>query len=89
MTKQEHAELFDSLYYGHDAELKIAGEHYFIEWSNNGIDIFLMVNESGTKVASVCGKDRNDTLTKLFDITIVGDFSINNSFSDIEILDIE
>ena len=48
-----------------------------------------MVNESGTKVASVCGKDRNDTLTKLFDITIVEDFSINNSFGDIEIVDIE
>ena len=78
MTKQEHAELFDLLYYGHDAELKIAGKHYFIEWSNNGIDIFLMVNESGTKVATVFGTDRNDAITNLFVITIVEKLSIKN-----------
>lgn len=89
MTKQEHAELYDSLYYGHDAELKISGQHYFIEWNSTGIDIYLMVNESGTKIASVTGKDRSDTLTKLFDLTIADSHSINNSFNSIEIVDIE
>ena len=31
MTKQEFNELYDSLCYGHDAELTIAGKHYFLE----------------------------------------------------------
>ena len=40
MTKQEFNELYDSLYYGHDAELTIAGKHYFLEWNNAGIELY-------------------------------------------------
>lgn len=89
MTKQEHAELYDSLFYGHDAELILSGQHYFIEWNSTGIDIYLLLNKNGVKIASVTGKDRSDTLTKLFDLTIVDGYSINNSFNSIEIVDIE
>ena len=49
MTKQEFNELQDSLYYGHDAELTIAGKHYFLEWNDAGIERYLMVNGEGTK----------------------------------------
>lgn len=89
MTKQEHTELYDALYYGHDAELEISGQHYFLEWGSTGIDVYLMANTNGTKIASVVGKDRNDTVNKLFGLTIFDDCSINNSFSTIEIVDIE
>ena len=40
MTKQEFNELWDSLYYGHDVELTIAGKHYFVEWNNAGIELY-------------------------------------------------
>ena len=89
MTKQEYADLFNSLYYGHDAELKIAGQHYFVEWNTSGIDIYEMVNGNGTKIASINGKDRNDALSKLFAFTIIENYNLNDSFSDIEIVDIE
>ena len=49
MIKQEFNELYDSLYYGHDAELTIAGKHYFLEWNDAGIELYLMVNGEGTK----------------------------------------
>lgn len=76
MTKQEFADMHDLLYYGHDAELKISGQHYFIEWGNVGIDIFSMKNGNGTKITSINGKDRSDIVDKLFDLRIDRKFII-------------
>lgn len=89
MTKQEFVEMYDLLYYGHDAELIISGQHYFIEWSNVGIDVFFMENGNGTKIASIVGKNRSDAVAKLFDLKIDGNKNLNDSYDDIEIVDIE
>ena len=40
MIKQEFNELYDSLYYGPDAEITISGKHYFLEWNNAGIELY-------------------------------------------------
>ncbi len=89
MTKQEFNELYDSLYYGHDVELIISGKHYFLEWNNDGIEIYLMVNGEGTKISSISAQEKRDILAELFEFMFVEQKNLNNSYSDFEIVDIE
>lgn len=89
MTKQEFNELYDFLYYGHDVELTIAGRHYFLEWSNAGIEIYLMVNGEGTKISSISGLEKRDILAKLFEFMFVEQKNLNSSYTEFEIVDIE
>lgn len=89
MTRQEFNELYDSLYYGHDVELAIFGKHYFLEWNNTGVEIYLMTNGEGVKVSSISELEKSDVLAKLFDFMFVEHINLNNSYTDFEIVDIE
>lgn len=89
MTKQEFNELYDSLYYGHDVELTIAGKHYFSEWNDAGIELYLTVNGEGTKISSISALDKSDILAELFEFMFVEQKNPNNSYADFEIVDIE
>jgi hypothetical protein len=89
MTKQEFYELYDFLYYGHDAELTIAGKHYFLEWNNTGIDLYLMVNGEGTRISSISALEKSDILAELFEFMFAEQKNLNNSYTDFEIVDIE
>lgn len=89
MTKQELAELFDSLYYGHDAELAISDKHYFLEWNGKGIEVYLMDETEWVKIISVDGKDRNDVVCNLFNLRWAENKNLNDFYNDIEIIDIE
>ena len=92
MTKQEFNELYDSLYYGHDVEWTIAGKHYFLEWNNAGIELYWMVNGEGTKISSISALsalDKRDILAELFEFMFVDQKTLNNSYADFEIVDLE
>lgn len=89
MTKQEFTDLYDSLYYGHDAELTLAGKHYFLEWNKTGIEIYLMVNGGGTKIKSITATEKSDILAELFDFMFAGQKNLNNAYADFEIVSIE
>lgn len=89
MTKQEFQELYDLLFYGHDVELTLSGQHYFLEWNKTGIDIFLIHDNTGSKISSISKKHRKDTITTLFDFKLDGYNCLNAAYADIEIVDIE
>ena len=89
MTKQERSELYDSLYYGHDAELKIADQHYFIEWSHIGIDVYAITENIGTKVTAIPMSEKSEMLSKLFEYKFGEKTDLNTSYADIKIVDIE
>ena len=89
MTKQEFAEMQDLLYYGHDVELKISNQHYFIEWNYAGIDVFFMSDGGGKKIMTICGKEKSSIITHLLDLKIDGRKSLNDFYCEIEIVDIE
>ena len=52
MTKIEFNDLFDLLCYGHDADISIIGQRYFLEWCTNGLIIYPMKKDSGQKIIS-------------------------------------
>lgn len=89
MTKQELNDLYDSLYYGHDVELKINERHYFIEWSNVGIDIYDIIEDTGTKIETISCDEKCNILSKLFEYRFDEKTDLNSSYADIEIIDIE
>ena len=89
MTKQEFSELYESLFYGHEAELLISGKRYFLEWINSDIEVYLMDGDDGKKIASITAGERRDTLSELFEYTFDGEKSLNNSYDCFEIIDIE
>ena len=76
-------------YYGHDVELTIAGKHYFLEWNDAGIELYLMVNGEGTKISSISALNKSDILAELFEFMFVEQKNLNNSYADFEIVDIE
>ena len=89
MTKQEQNELYDSLYYCHDAELEISGQHYFIEWGDAGIDVFAITEDTGTKVTAIPMGEKTEMLSKLFEYKFGEKTDLKTSYADIKIVDIE
>lgn len=89
MTKIEFNDLFDSLCYGHDADICIDGQRYFLEWNYNGITIYQMKNDSGQKISEIYGDNKNEIVTKLFDYEFIAGKSINTFYQEFFILDIE
>ena len=89
MTKIEFNDLFDSLCYGHDADISIDGQRHFLEWNYNGITIYLMQNDSGQKISEIYGDNKNEIVTKLFDYEFIAGKSINTFYQEFLVLDIE
>lgn len=88
MTKSEFNDLYDSLYYGHDAELFIKGSKIFIEWNGEKIEIFHVINDMGKKICELSDITKLDTVKMLFDTSIFGK-TLNNNYNEFDILDIE
>ena len=88
MTRNELNDLHESLCYGHDAEIIIGDAKYFIEWNTATLDVFKVCNEVGEKVASFSGNDMFKAVELLFAFSI-DDKTLNDDFSDIQIVDIE
>ncbi len=88
MTKTEFHDLYDSLCYGHDAELLIGANRVFIEWNGEKIELFHVVDNAGNKICELFDSSKFDTVKMLFNISVFGK-TLNNNYSEIEILDIE
>ena len=91
MTKQEFNDLYDSLYYGHDAELEINGQHFFIEWTDVGLEVYALNNNRGIIIASISSDSREkcDVLTELFDFEFIEKRNLYGSYGEMTIVDIE
>ncbi len=89
MNKIEYNDLFDSLSYGHDADLQIAGQRYFAEWNGDAIVVYQMNEDSGVEIASFHGEIKAETVSALFDFCFLPGKSLNNSYQEIMIIDIE
>lgn len=89
MTKSEFNDLFDLLSYGHDADLSVDGQRYFLEWNGNGMTIYKMQGDSGHKIATLCGENKIHIVNDLFDFLFSPGKSLNSSYQEISILDIE
>ncbi len=89
MTKSEFKDLFDLLSYGHDADLSVDGQRYFLEWNGDGITIYKMQGGSGHEIATLCGENKTQIVNDLFDFSFLPSKSLNSSYQDISILDIE
>ena len=88
MTKAEFNDLYDSLCYGHDAELLISGNRVFVEWNGEKIELFHVVGDTGNKLCEFSDTTKPDTVKMLFDTSIFKK-TLNNNCSEIDILDIE
>lgn len=89
MTKNEYKELFDLLSYGHDADLSVAGQRYFLEWNEGGMAIYQMNDDTGDKIATLRGNDKFQVVNELFDFVFALQKTLNASYQEITILDIE
>ena len=89
MTKSECRELFDLLSYGHDADLCVAGQRYFLEWNEGELTIYQMHEDSGHKIAALQGRDKLQVVNELFDFSFAPSKTLNTSYQEITILDIE
>ena len=88
MTKVEFNDLYDSLCYGHDAELLINGNRVFVEWNGEKIELFHVVGDVGNKLCELSDSTKLDTVKMLFQTSIF-DKTLNNNYNEIVILDIE
>lgn len=89
MDKIEYNDLFDSLSYGHDADLQIDGQRFFIEWNEGAIVIYQMKEDLGIEIASFRREIKTETVNELFDFCFLPGKSLNQSYQEITILDIE
>lgn len=89
MTKSEYSDLYNQLLYGHDADLQIEDHRFFVEWNENEILIYHMHEDSGIAVAVLCGETRVEIVKALFEYSFINGKSLNQSYQQITILDIE
>lgn len=89
MTKFEYNDLYDRLVYGHDADLCVENQRFFIEWNKEGITIYQMMVDTGSKVAVLQGDDKTEVVKELFDYPLIHGKCLNNSYQEVSILDIE
>ena len=89
MTKSEYSDLYDQLLYGHDADLQIEGHRFFVEWNENEITVYQMHEDSGIAVAVLRGGNRGEIVNELFEYSFTNGKSLNQSYQQITILDIE
>lgn len=89
MTKSEYGGLYDQLLYGHDADLQIEGHRFFVEWSENKITVYQMYKDNGIAVAVLHGENRAEIVEALFEYSFVNGKSLNQSYQEIVILDVE
>lgn len=88
MTKAEFNDLFDSLSFGHDAEILIDKERIFIEWQDTCLSIYRIVEEKGQLLKEIKSSDKAGTVTTLFKTPIFGKI-LNENYNEIDVLDIE
>ena len=89
MTKSEYSELYDQLLYGHDADLQIEGHRFFVEWDESEITVYQMHEDSGIAVAVLRGENRVEIVKELFGYSFINGKSLNQSYQQFTILDIE
>ena len=89
MTKFEYNDLYDRLIYGHDADLCVENQRFFIEWNKEGITIYQMLGDSGSVVAVLQGDDKTEVVKELFEHPLIHGKCLNNSYQEMSILDIE
>jgi len=89
MTKQEYSDLYDALYYGHDAELDVHNRRFFIEWNDAGIDIYALNRNSGEKIAVIYANEKSEVLAELFAYRFDGNINLNEAYDEIILVDIE
>ena len=89
MTKSEYSDLYDQLLYGHDADLQIEGHRFFVEWNESEVTVYQMHEDGGIAVAVLCGENKVETVKELFEYSFTNGKSLNQSYQQITILDIE
>ena len=89
MTRQELSDLYNALYYGHEAELEICDQHYFIEWGGSSVDIYKVSEGCGEKIVTFSSDQRSEILLKIFAFNFDGCNNLNDDYRNISIIDIE
>ncbi len=89
MTRTEYRDLYDSLYYGHEAELAINEKKYYLNSCNNGLEIYIFVGEEWHIISQITALDRNELLDKLFSTPIFDGKSLNENYGDFCIIAID
>ncbi len=89
MTQTEFKDLYDSLYYGHEAELFVNEKKYYFNSCDNGFEIYAFDGEEGHKVSQIIALDRSEMLDKLFSTRFFDGKSLNDNYVDFEIIAVD
>ncbi len=89
MTRSELTEMRNEMYYGHEIELSFQNNRYYFEQTENGFEIYLFQNDSGLLIFNAVAEDRNEMLDMIFQKPIFNNLSLNNSYSQFEIIAID
>ncbi len=89
MTRAEFTDLYDSLYYGHEAELTIHGKRYYLEACDNGFEIYTFIGDEGHRISQITALDRNELLNKLISSPIFDGKSLSEHYNDFCIVAID
>ena len=89
MTKLELNDLYDKHLYGHDADISIEKQRFFIEWEEEGISVYKMIGDEGYRITSFLNDNRRKVVEDLFNFQFLTGKSLYNSYKEIMVLDIE
>ena len=89
MTTKEFRDLYDSLFYGHEAELKYDGRCFYLEQNGTSAILYELNGETAHPLNEMVAKNRQELTQIIFNEKVINGKSLNDLQEDIEVIAID
>ena len=89
MTTKEFRDLYDSLSYGHEAELKYDGRCFYLEQNGMSAILYELNGETAHPLNEMIAKNRQELTQIIFNEKVINGKSLNDLQEDIEVIAID
>ena len=89
MTTKEFRDLYDSLFYGHEAELKYDGRCFYLEQNGMSATLYELDEDIAQPLKKIIAETRQELTQIIFNEKVINGKSLNDLRENIEVTAID
>ena len=89
MTTKEFRDLYDSLFYGHEAELKYDGRCFYLEQNGMSVTLYELDGDITQPLKKIIAATRQELTQIIFNEKVINGKSLNDLRENIEVTAID
>ena len=89
MTTKEFRDLYDSLFYGHEAELKYDGRCFYLEQNGMSATLYELNGDIAHPLKKIIAETRQELTQRIFNEKVINGKSLNDLRENIEVTAID